>query len=190
MDVPPRKNAREHLHAYLWDMGARAKRNPCRANLGETFDQCVARYGQSSPPRGYTDPDEAGEISYNFRKGGYMINALFFKDVDITEFITKEGGSSFSDDEKTDVLVAEGGKWAKSEMPSLGKLERWTRDDGATATYAVESPAMLLIANKNYATNVGGIPSVTHLFEIISLGCIGIIGIFGCGYAFAVFRGK
>lgn len=116
-----------------------------------------------------------------------MVNALFKNDIDTYEFIRKVSGSPFTDEEKAALLQAEGGTWTKSEARSDGKLESWTRDDGATATYDTETPSMLLMSNKNYPTNASGVATAPNLFEIISVGGIVIIALLGCCLVIAIF---
>jgi hypothetical protein len=118
---------------------------PCRANLGETLDQSIARYGQPSPPKGYASPNSVGGVSYTFQQNGYAISALFVKDIVPVEFITKKSNSALSNKEMQTVLRAEGGKWT---VPEVRHGASWVREDGASASYEPPGNAMLLFIKK------------------------------------------
>ncbi len=53
--------------------------NPARARIGETLDQCVARYGKAT---------DVGEGFYSFEKDGFLVGATLFKGK--VDFITFE----------------------------------------------------------------------------------------------------
>ena len=119
----------------------------CHASLGETYDQCVVRYGPSSPPKGYIDPNTAAGVNYHFTKGDFAFDVLFRKDVDTLEFITKKDQAQFTDQEKASLLMAEGGEWKETKTDADGSGQHWVRSDGALASYLSEAPAMLIIPN-------------------------------------------
>jgi len=162
---------------------------PCRAMLGETYNQCVTRYGESTPPKGYVDPDPVIGISYTFMKDEYMLHILFRNDIAVAEDITKKGGAPFTDQEQAALLLAEGDQWKKSTTLSDAKLQRWVREDGATATYDTETPSMLLIANKNHTTSAINVSPITssHLMQVISIIGVSLLGLAGCYFAITAF---
>jgi hypothetical protein len=124
---------------------------PCRAELGETMDQCIARYGQPVP-QDTTPPGLPGK-SVTFKKNGYVIMVAFLKGIAGFETIFKEDESELSDKEIEAILQADvaGGKWGKPEQLNLPHAkEMWSRDDGATAVYEPMKHGLVLVS-KQYA---------------------------------------
>src|SRR5271170_961401 len=76
----------------------------CQARLGETMDQCVARWGQPVPSTDFPPPGyEADRFATfaTFKKGDYHIIVGFLNGVVGVEIIAKQEGSELSDNEKT-----------------------------------------------------------------------------------------
>src|SRR5260221_6693362 len=80
---------------------------PCHANLGDTMDQCIARYGKRMPPSGVADPAQAGGVAATFQQNGYNFEVYLFNGVVECESITKIDNSLFSDQEKDKVVQME-----------------------------------------------------------------------------------
>jgi len=118
---------------------------PVRANLGETLEQALVRYGKPQPA---SSPATGTCIFYH---GKYRITALFYKKIIISEFIVKRDGSTFSEPEQIALLQKEatGGKWIQSKSPSAPGTVVWEREDRATAVYTAETktPTLTLSAN-------------------------------------------
>jgi len=108
---------------------------PGRASLGETMDQCVARYGQAVTPMVHFNDVSDGSLW--FKTDDYFINAIFFHGVVGAEIIRKRDGSKISDDELDAILQTEsaGGSW--NRVTTLVSDKMWTRKDGAGAVYFV-----------------------------------------------------
>jgi len=108
---------------------------PCQARLGETLDQCIARYGQPISAKDMPDALGVGEKEAIFQKSGYTIVVSFLKGSAGAEEFVKQGGSDLSDTERDIILQADSarGKWIKSEKSGIEEI--WVREDGAVALH-------------------------------------------------------
>lgn len=125
---------------YISDM------NSCPADLGETIDQMILRYGNPIPEKSYyvDHPDEP--VGYLFVKNPYVITANFRNGVVSSEVISKKDHSSFSDAEIANLLnnnSLANQAWTGPIM--LYKAKRWTRGDGAIVTYAFGRGPFLIV---------------------------------------------
>jgi len=120
---------------------------PCRANLGDTMDQCVARYGPSSPSTGVSDPAKTGAPAALFSHDGYDVEVYLLHGVVECEYITKTDKSFFSDADKKKVVASESaaGKWA-NPVTDRGQTI-WMRSDGASIfTFNQDSPLIMAMS--------------------------------------------
>jgi hypothetical protein len=104
---------------------------PCHARLGETWDQCVARY--DSP---IADAHAGNDQIYaKFATKGFFIEVVFLGGISESETFYKFDDSSVNEGEVQRLLEANAGtgKWTRSKEPSVDPL--WVRDDGAIASY-------------------------------------------------------
>lgn len=109
---------------------------PVRARLGETEDQCIARYGT---PIQVANPCEQG-VHYQgliFKKNNYNIVIYILSGRCGLLLIQKMDKSQLSDDEIQTLLDdnSEGHDWQKMNEDST--FRHWIRDDGAQAKYAL-----------------------------------------------------
>src|ERR1700733_2786898 len=81
---------------------------PLRANLGETLDQSIVRYGAPFPSRGKAHPDSKGDSGYFFFKNDLVVETILRGNVVRAESITKKGVLPFSDKEIEQILRTEG----------------------------------------------------------------------------------
>jgi len=122
---------------------------PVRANLGETVEQCVARYGR---PIGYS---EAGAKSpfgtVAFTATGYTLIVFLINNKEAGARVSKLDKSAFTDAEMKTILGADsaGSPWipAASNDPTC---LRWTRGDKATVLYDKEK-RMLIFTSEEMA---------------------------------------
>lgn len=119
----------------------------CRANLGETEAQCVAKYGPEFDVQNNLGFDVVGDkaASFNLKtgKGTFVINLTFLNGVAALEKITNADPSrEISEDQKAAILQSEraGFQWDKQattyrtdRSDITSGSERWLRSDGATA---------------------------------------------------------
>ncbi len=107
---------------------------PARANLGETVEQCIARYGR---PIGYTEASGANPFgTVAFSAAGYTLIVFLLNNKEVGARVSKQDKSVFSDTEMTNIMGADGGgsAWTSSTSPDATTLT-WTRADKATALY-------------------------------------------------------
>jgi len=123
---------------------------PGRANLGDTMDQCIARYGHRLPPSGISDPYRLGGESARFEMEGCYFDVYLFKGTVGCESITKADSSRFSPEERDKVVQMESsnGKWAKP-VAVHGQLV-WMRDDGAAICCYPGSTPLIFAISKAY----------------------------------------
>jgi hypothetical protein len=104
------------------------------ARLGETEDQCVARYGAVFAR---TTADEFGMAlpMLVFLKNGYKLGVVLLDGKAGLTLISKSDDTDFSDNEVELLLTADsaGQKWAKQSVISVKEV--WLRDDGAKAQH-------------------------------------------------------
>jgi hypothetical protein len=119
----------------------------CRANLGETETQCMAKYGHEFDVQDNLGFDVVGDkaASFNLKtsKGSFVINITFLNGVAALEKMTSADLSrDISEDQKAAILQSEsaGLKWDKQgttyrtdRSDVTSGMERWLRSDGATA---------------------------------------------------------
>lgn len=114
----------------------------CHARIGETYDQCVARYGEPINSQ-KTGAAGIGSGFTGFKKNGYLIAVIFFKDVVSYEFYCKADNSDLSQDEKETLLTAEsnGLQWTKDQSSDAFQVV-WRRSDGTLASDKAGSPML------------------------------------------------
>jgi hypothetical protein len=120
----------------------------CRANLGETEAQCLARYGsevQVQPNLGFDVVGDKG-ATFNLKtpKGSLIIGVIFLNGVDVQEKMTSgDPSGQISEDQKQSIFNAEsaGLQWTKGKTTYrtdrsdvTAVTETWLRSDGANAT--------------------------------------------------------
>jgi hypothetical protein len=110
--------------------------NFCRADLGETFDQMIKRYGDSAPSKSYYLAHPTDLPYYTFTKDKYVIEVHFDKGIVSDEIISKDDKSDFTDEEIANILKnnqLEKQEWKGPVINSYTKT--WERQDGATVDY-------------------------------------------------------
>jgi hypothetical protein len=122
---------------------------PLRANLGETVEQCVARYGK---PIGYS---EAGAKSpfgtLAFIAAGYTLIVFLINNKEVGARVSKLDKSAFTDAEMQTIRDADsaGSSWTPTPSDDPACL-RWTRGDKATVLYDKEK-RMLIFTSEEMA---------------------------------------
>lgn len=107
---------------------------PSRANLRETVEQCVARYGK---PTGYSEADAKNPFgTLLFKANGYLLTLFILNNVEVGARVAKIDKSNLTQAEIETILAADSGglKWTSepSDNPSDAK---WSRSDNAIAVY-------------------------------------------------------
>jgi hypothetical protein len=108
---------------------------PLRANLGETVEQCVKRYGK---PVGFS---EAGPKSpfgtIVFTATGYTLIVFLIDNKEVGARVSKVDKSAFTDAERQNIMGADSdaaSPWTSTPSPDPTCLT-WTRGDKATVLY-------------------------------------------------------
>jgi hypothetical protein len=107
---------------------------PARANLGETIEQLVARYGK---PTGYTEADAKTPFgTILFRAAPYDLVVFVVNNKEVGARVSKVDKSAFSDAEIKMIMAAETGSGNWTPSPSADpSVTQWSRGDQATALY-------------------------------------------------------
>jgi len=132
---------------------------PLRANLGETVEQCVKRYGK---PVGFT---EAGAKSpfgtLGFTAGGYTLIVFLLNTKEVGARVSKVDKSAFTDAEMKNIMDADSNEspWTPTPSSDPTCLE-WTRADQATVLYD-KAKHMLIFTSEEMADALKAAPPTT-----------------------------
>ena len=120
-----------------------------QARLGETYDQCIERYGQPVSDNGKT---------YEFKKPPFNVSVTFRDNRAVAVFYQKPGSIIGEHIQKTEVLtILDANKskwqWVEYDCPEPYKDQHylddlWKRSDGAIACYQ-HSTRMLVIVDES-----------------------------------------
>ena len=127
----------------------------CRANLGETEAQCIARYGSESDIRndmGYRQVgDKAASFSVKTASGSLDVRVIFLNGLSCHESISNDDSSrGLSEAQLKAILDSQsaGFKWRKEKTvyhtdrsDETAETENWLRSDGATADFFMSGKA-------------------------------------------------
>jgi hypothetical protein len=119
----------------------------CRATLGETEAQCIARYGPEFEEQDNLGFDVIGDKAASFhlrtKEGSFVLNVTFLNGTDALEKVTSvDSARDISEDQKKAILDSESAGLAWSEKSTAFRTDRsdvtsgtqsWLRSDGATA---------------------------------------------------------
>ena len=107
---------------------------PARANLGETVEQCVIRYGR---PVGFSEASPKFPFgTVEFSATGYTLVIFVAKDKELGARVSKTDKSAFSDTEMQNILTADSGATPWTSLPSKDPTcLQWTRGDKASVLY-------------------------------------------------------
>ena len=79
---------------------------PARANLGESVEQCVARYGR---PVGYSEANAKNPFgTVAFAAGGYTLVVFVYQDKELGARVSKKDKAAFTDAEVQNIMAADG----------------------------------------------------------------------------------
>jgi hypothetical protein len=127
----------------------------CKARLGETLAQCIARYGQPVPTtENYLKAVPVCDSAVLFQKSGFNVVVYILHGDVGAEFITKMNASALSDTEKQTLLDSESNDstWDRSEKQSPGIDEAYLREDGKACAFYT-NPNLMLFTKACYELN-------------------------------------
>jgi hypothetical protein len=116
---------------------------PARANLGETVEQLVPRYGK---PTGYAEASAKSPFgSLLFRVAPYELVLFLLDNKEVGARVSKIDKSDFTPAEMQTIIDAETGpsKWMPAPSSDPGEIH-WTRADHATFIYDKQKHMLLL----------------------------------------------
>ena len=130
---------------------------PLRANLGETVEQCVARYGK---PIGYSEANAKipfGTVA--FTATGYTLIVFLINNKEVGARVSKVDKSAFTDAEMKTIMGADsaGSPWTPTPSDDPTCLQ-WTRGDKATVLY--DKARRMLIFTSEEMANAMHAPTV------------------------------
>lgn len=118
---------------------------PLRANLGETVDQCVKRYGK---PLGFSEANARTPFgTLVFVAGGYTLMVFLLNNVEVGARVGKADKSAFSDAELKTIMDADASSAWKTEPSSDPASLTWSRSDKATALYDKEKHMLIFTSS-------------------------------------------
>ena len=120
---------------------------PVHANLGETVEQCVARYGR---PIGYSEANRQfpfGTVA--FTATGYTLIVFLLRNHEVGARVSKQDKSAFSETELNNIMAADSNNspWATMKSPDPTCLQ-WTRSDQATVLYDKDKHVLIFTSKE------------------------------------------
>ena len=117
---------------------------PVRANIGETVEQCVKRYGK---PVGYSEPGPTSPFgTLVFFAAKYTLIVFLLDNKDAGARITKTDKSAFTEAEVKTIMDAEAdpaSPWTSTPSSDPTCIQ-WTRGDKATVIYDKEKHMLII----------------------------------------------
>ncbi len=116
---------------------------PLRANLGETVEQCVKRYGK---PIGFSEANPKVPFgTLVFMAGKYTLLVFLLETKEVGARVSKTDKSAFTDAEMKTIMDADAdaqSPWTSTPSTDPSCLE-WTRGDKATVLYDKEKHMLI-----------------------------------------------
>ena len=115
---------------------------PLRANLGETVEQCVARYGK---PLGYSEANAKSPFgTVAFTATGYTLIVFVIHNKEVGARVSKLDKSAFTAAEMQTIMGADsaGSSWTPAPSDDPTCLQ-WIRGDRATVLYDKEKRMLI-----------------------------------------------
>jgi hypothetical protein len=119
---------------------------PARANLGDTVQQIVARYGK---PTGYAEATAKSPFgSLLFKAGSYELVVFLLDNKEVGARVSKLDNSAISDAEIQDIMANDtgGSKWTSTPGADPSSLQ-WQRGDKATVLYDKDKHMLIFTAD-------------------------------------------
>jgi hypothetical protein len=123
---------------------------PARANLGETVQQCVARYGR---PIGYSEAEPKNPFgTVAFSATGYTLIIFLLNNKEVGARVSKQDKSAFTDAEMKTIMGADlgGSQWNSVASPDPTSLT-WERGDKATVLYDKDKHVLIFSSQEMVA---------------------------------------
>jgi hypothetical protein len=121
---------------------------PARANLGETVEGCVTRYGK---PVGYSEANAKSPFgTVAFMAGGYTLLVFVVKDKEVGARVSKTDKSAFTTGEIQTIMSADAapGPWVPDREHTDATQQQWTRADHATVIYDIAKHVLIFTSDE------------------------------------------
>ena len=119
---------------------------PARANLNETIEQLIVRYGK---PDGYAEANAKTPFgNILFKAGAYELVVFILNNKEVGARVSKVDKSPFSSDEIQAIMAAEtsSAKWVPTPSTDPSMIQ-WSRSDHATASYDKDKHMLLFTSD-------------------------------------------
>jgi hypothetical protein len=120
---------------------------PLRANLGETVEQCVTRYGR---PVGFSEANAKTPFgAVAFSATGYTLLVFLIANKEVGARVSKIDKSAFTDVEMKTIMNADlaGSEWTPAPSTDPTCLQ-WVRGDKATVLYDKEKHMIIFTSEQ------------------------------------------
>jgi len=116
---------------------------PLRANLGESVEQCVKRYGK---PIGFSEASAKSPFgTVVFAAGGYTLVVFVVNNEEVGARVTKGDKSAFSDAELKNIMSADANSAWEISTTNVPNCTQWIRSDKATALYDRDNHVLMFM---------------------------------------------
>ena len=127
---------------------------PCSARLGETLDQCVARYGPALSSFDTWSKGAFGDKSVTFSKNGYLVVVTFSQNKAVCEFFSKLDKTDLSETEQGALLDLESKGWHFEVIPDQqGNISYLRKDNQVQGTYLSAGKKLVICTSGYVAAN-------------------------------------
>jgi hypothetical protein len=120
---------------------------PARANLGDSVEQIVARYGK---PTGYAEANSKTPFgSLLFQAGEYELILFILQNKEVGARVSKLDKSAFTETEMQTIMSTDsaGSKWTSIRSSDPSCLE-WSRADKATVLYDIDKHMLIFTSDE------------------------------------------
>jgi len=120
---------------------------PLRANLGDTVEQCVKRYGR---PVGLSEASAKTPFgTLAFAAAGYTLIVFLVNNKEVGARVSKADKSAFTDVEMQNIMNADANGTPWAPVPSTDPTcLTWSRDDKATVLYDKQKHMLILTSQE------------------------------------------
>ena len=131
--------------------------SPAHANLGETVQQLVVRYGK---PTGYAEANAKMPFgSLEYKAAGYLLIIYLLDSKEVGARISRLDKSDIASADLQNIMAAEtnGAPWTPAPSDDPSSLQ-WSRVDGATFLYDKDK-RILILTSPEMATGLHAAPN-------------------------------
>jgi hypothetical protein len=122
---------------------------PLRANLGETVEQCVKRYGK---PVGFSEANTKTPFgTVAFAAGPYTLIVFLINNKEVGARVSKQDKSAFTEAEMKTIMDADSSSSAWTPTTSdVPGCDKWLRNDKASILYDKEKHVLIFTSQEMF----------------------------------------